>query len=86
MSEVPSLQHIAQVHLVTQLDDHLDLYEHIAEGDLRTIITRTLDTVQSQFYLVPKQQVAEDGALVPREAPVDSVEESISTLWINVSN
>lgn len=86
MSNTPNLHEVVKVHISCELDDHLGLYENIAEGDLRTIVTRAIDTVQSHYYLVPKTQIAEDGTVVKREAPVDAVEDSIAAFWNSVSN
>lgn len=86
MSEVPTLQHITQVHLVTQLDDVVDQYEVLPEADVRGIVSKTLDSVQSKFYLVPKSKVLEDGNIASRELPEDAIEDQISKLWNNVSN
>lgn len=84
MSERVSLQHITQVHLVTRLDDLMDEFEDLPTT--KNIISKTLDSVQSKFYLVPKSKVLEDGNVASRELPEDALEVLVSKLWNNVSN
>lgn len=86
MSERVSLQHITQVHLVTRLDDLIDEHEDIHSEEAKIIISKTLDAVQSKFYLVPKSKVLEDGNVASRELPEDALEVLVSKLWNNVSN
>lgn len=77
-----TLQEVARVRLVCQLEDVLD---QVADP-IRKVVGDTLDTVQRHYYLVPKSVVNETGELVPRDPPVDAVEEQISKLWSGVNS
>lgn len=77
-----TLQEIARVRLVCQLEDVLD---QVADP-IRKVVGDTLDTVQRHYYLVPKSLVNETGELVPRDPPEDAIDEQVSKLWLNVNS
>lgn len=78
--------HAAAAITLCQLGVMIDKIPETSDlEEAKKIVERTLDLVQSNFYLTPKLMASEDD-FVDRPVPEDAFTDSLSELWNNVSN